>query len=97
MCREHAPEAIEKLLDLLRSDDNRAVAFAIQTLLDRGFGKAIQPVDVGDGSPITLLHLIAARSIADQMQAMLAAGKTNGSANGSTEPPVIDLSSPALE
>ena len=35
LCRQHAPEAIERLLYLLRSDDNRAVAWAIGIIFDR--------------------------------------------------------------
>jgi hypothetical protein len=62
LCREHAPEAIERLLYLLRSDDNRAVAFAIQTMLDRGFGRAVQVIE-GGGDSIQLLHLLAAQKV----------------------------------
>jgi hypothetical protein len=87
LCRQHAHEAIEKLLDLLRTDDNRAVAFAIQTLLDRGFGKAKQLLDVG-GSDLTLMHLIAAKTISAQLQGATVRVVTNADADAGQ---VIDL------
>ena len=50
LCRQHAPEAIQRLLELLRSDDNRAVAFAITTIFERGFGKAPVVIEGGGDS-----------------------------------------------
>ena len=84
LLRQHAPEAMQRLLELLRSDDNRAVAFAITTIFERGFGKA--PVGTeGGGDSLSLLHLIAARSIAETLQHAVEAGL----------PPTIDLNAVA--
>jgi hypothetical protein len=100
LCREHAPEAIARLLDLLRSDDNRAVAWAIGTIFDRAFGKALIKLDGQDALTIGIMHLLAARQINDQIMG------GNGIAVANAEPPpVLDLTNaeilerlgPALE
>jgi hypothetical protein len=98
LCRQHAPEAIARLLDLLRSDDNRAVAWAIGTILDRAFGKAPIKLDGQDVLSIGILHLLAAREITDSVMG-------SGIAAANAEPPVMDLTNaevlarlgPALE
>jgi hypothetical protein len=48
--RRHCPRAIERLADILESRDEMAVARAASTLLDRGYGKAPQPVTGKDGT-----------------------------------------------
>ena len=107
MCRALTPRAVHAL-DLALDDPARRVG-AAAIILERGWGKVPQPVSAadGDGNELTLLHLIAARQIAEQMQALMtggalepkANGATNGSAahNGESQGPVIDLSIPALE
>jgi len=46
LARVHGPEAIETLARLMRESDPRTQVAAAKELLDRGFGKAEQHVDV---------------------------------------------------
>lgn len=102
MCRALTPRAVHALD--LALDDPRSRVGAASIILERGHGKVPQPVSAadGDGNELTLLHLIAARQIAEQMQALMTGGaldphKGNGHNNGKDAAPVIDLSIPALE
>ena len=107
MCRDLTPRAV-LALKLALDDPARRVG-AASIILERGWGKVPQPVSASteDGQELTLLHLIAARQIAEQMQALMTGGaldpKANGATNGSAahdgkdQGPVIDLSIPALE
>ena len=102
MCRALTPRAVQALDKAL--DDPRSRVGAAAIILDRGWGKVPQPVSASteDGQELTLLHLIAARQIAEQMQALMTNGaldphKGNGHDNGKDAAPVIDLSVPALE
>ena len=51
--RAAGPEAIEKLLELMRGDDRRTALAAAQALLDRGFGKPSQSVELSGGLELT--------------------------------------------
>ena len=83
---------IERLLYLQRSDANRAVAFAITTIFDRAAGKA--PVKIeGDGESFGLMHLIAARSVAEAMRRAMAAGRLPEPPD-ERNAPVLDLTDP---
>jgi hypothetical protein len=46
LAREYGAEAIEKLVTLLRGDDARVAKAAADSLLDRGFGKPGQSIDL---------------------------------------------------
>lgn len=46
LAREYGPEAIEKLVELLRGDDPRVAKAAADSLLDRAYGKPTQAVDM---------------------------------------------------
>lgn len=61
-------------------DNPRERVAAAQVILERGFGKAPVVIE-GGGDSLSLLHLIAARSIAEGLEHALAAGL----------PPTIDL------
>lgn len=52
--RLYGQEAIDKLAELMRGEDARVASSAAQALLDRGFGKPTQAVEVSgqDGNPI---------------------------------------------
>ncbi|MET3929569.1 HEAT repeat protein [Lysobacter sp. OAE881] len=52
LARAAGPEAIDKLLELLRGDDRRTALAAAQALLDRGFGKPAQAITGDEGGPI---------------------------------------------
>lgn len=63
--REHSPEALRVLVEAL-SDPNTALA-AAKEILDRGFGRAAQAVEITgeDGGPVqvTRIELIAASTV----------------------------------
>ncbi len=44
--RLYGQEAIEKLVELMRGDDRRTAMAAAQALLDRGFGKPAQSIEL---------------------------------------------------
>lgn len=46
LAREYGPEAIEKLVELLRGEDARVAKAAADSLLDRAYGKPTQAVDM---------------------------------------------------
>ena len=46
LAREFGAEAIEKLAALMRDEDKRTALAAAQALLDRGYGKPSQSVDL---------------------------------------------------
>ncbi len=52
--RLYGKEAIEKLVELMREGDPRVASSAAQALLDRGFGKPSQSVELSgpEGGPI---------------------------------------------
>lgn len=56
LAQQHGPEAIEKLVQIVRESENDAAKIsAIKELLDRGFGKAAQAVIVNgdeEGGPV---------------------------------------------
>lgn len=54
LARTAGPEAIEKLLELMRGDDRRTALAAAQALLDRGFGKPAQAITGDEGGPVEL-------------------------------------------
>lgn len=45
LARQHGPEAIEKLVAWLRSDNPKASVSAANALLDRGYGKPLQAIE----------------------------------------------------
>lgn len=97
LCRSHTPEAIEKLVEIMRGDDTGKALTAIQMLLDRGYGRPITPVVTNDQpESLSLLHLIAARRVAEALEAMAQKANESGVPD-SGQPAVIDYSVPALE
>lgn len=54
MAREHSTEAVEKLIELMRSAaDERVQKSAADSILDRSLGKPVQPISGDDeGAPI---------------------------------------------
>ena len=96
MCREHTPEAVAKLVEIMRADDHGRALNAVQQLLDRGWGRPITPiVDETEGTSLTLLHLIAARRVGEVLQAAME-GKAE-TESGETKSGTIDYTQPALE
>jgi hypothetical protein len=93
LARPNAPPAhLAKHLGPLESIDHSGR----QQFLDRALGKPIE----GDGvMTLQMMHLIAARDIAEAMQLQMEAKqRANGSGgNGHREPFAIDWNKPALE
>lgn len=54
MAREHAPDAIRVLAEIMLNTSARDTArvTAAQALLDRGYGKPVQEVTGADGGPL---------------------------------------------
>ena len=53
LARKHTKTAIARLAYWMESDDPRASVAACQALLDRAWGKPVQPTEVGvNGAPI---------------------------------------------
>lgn len=61
LAREHCPEAIARVVQIMRSSrSGREVIAAAQLLLERGYGKPVQAVALsgdGEGGPIPLQGL----------------------------------------
>ena len=55
LARQYTAEAIERLVDWMRSDEPKASVAAANTLLDRGWGKAPQAVTGDDGGPVRII------------------------------------------
>lgn len=95
LAREHTVEAVEKLVEVMRGDDPSRALYAVQQLLDRGWGKPITPiVDETPTESLSLLHLIAARRVAEALEQVVQSANDSPDAKG---PAVIDYSVPALE
>ena len=62
MARVHGPRCIKVVVDLLSSEDEKMRLSAAIALLDRGFGRPKQEMDINSNSTIEL-HLVAARAI----------------------------------
>jgi hypothetical protein len=52
LARQHGPEAIERLVYWMKSDNAKASVSACNVLLDRGYGKAPQAITGEDGGSI---------------------------------------------
>ena len=55
LCRDAAPEAFERLIRVIRADDDGKAIEAAKVIFDRGFGRPAQPVD-GDGEGGAIKH-----------------------------------------
>jgi hypothetical protein len=51
-CREHTPQALKTLLKWMKSKDGKAAIAAANSILDRGWGKATQPLSDPDGKKL---------------------------------------------
>jgi hypothetical protein len=84
MCLKVCPEMIEKL-KLLSDDPNPAIRLAaINALLDRGIGRAAQPITGADEGPVEVKHIISwIRD--DKPEAPVSKEQLTGCAHGHTE------------
>ena len=62
LARGHGPRCVKVVVDLLSSADEKIRLAAAVALLDRGFGRPKQEMDINSNSTIEL-HLVAARAI----------------------------------
>lgn len=103
----YAPGAIEvlaRLAGLARDKDGRPLPAArnensriaaCTALLDRAVGRPRQELGVeGDGASLVLLHLRAAETVSDELEAALARRTITGRAEPAAEPSIIDLNAP---
>jgi hypothetical protein len=96
LCRQYTAEAVQRLVQIMRSEDDDRALRAVQQLLDRGWGRPITPiVDETEGTSLTLLHLIAARRVGEVLQAAMD-GKAEPE-SGEAKAGTIDYTVPALE
>jgi hypothetical protein len=60
LARSHSRTAINVLVGIMRSKDATAAArvSAANAILDRGWGKATQPLESGDDGALELIHRI---------------------------------------
>ena len=61
LARTHTPEAVQALVDALRSPRERVAAAT--ALLDRGWGRPSQQLTVSGDASVIELHLVAARGL----------------------------------
>lgn len=53
LARQHGPEAFRRVLELLKSDDERVAFVAAQEILNRAYGKPTQYLDVTERKDIS--------------------------------------------
>ena len=99
LARVHGPAAIATLAQALKSRNERVRVAAAAILLDRAYGKPVQAITTDPATASTMLHLLAARAVSNELVAALDQRERtiNGHAepsNCSSSPPVIDLSAP---
>ena len=55
LAQQHGPEAVERLVQIMRGDNERAATAAASLILDRAYGKPSQPITGdGEGGPIVV-------------------------------------------
>src|SRR6202789_2559269 len=69
MAREHGPEAIARLVYWMRSGDSQSSIAASKILLDRGYGKSMQPLGTPNGAPLVNINLGNSAPITDPVEA----------------------------
>lgn len=81
LARSHTPEAMKTLVEIMKDKEVNAAArvSAAQALLDRGWGKAAQTVDM-------TVRRVAARELPDDELADIAAGSGEGTDTSPIDP-----------
>ena len=100
LARRHGPEAIETLAQALKSRNERVRVAAASILLDRAYGKAMQPIAADPATSAIGLHLLAAQHVsAEIIAAMERHATTNGPSDGRADGMIVDILShpPPLE
>ena len=64
VARKYTPQAMETLVALLQREDSPAAQLgAARELLDRGYGKASQPIAGDEDSPLRVINEIVLRGV----------------------------------
>ncbi len=61
LAKEHGPAAIERLVELMASDNERTAVAACEAILNRGYGRPAQSVTLAgeeDGPPIQMQGVV---------------------------------------
>ena len=97
LARKYGPRAVAVIGELLGDRDARIRLAAANSLLDRGYGKPAQSVNVdgSDGNSNVLMHLLAAKAIArleaenalPTLEAKVVADETTAPATNVSTPP----------
>ena len=58
LAREHGPQAITKLAELMGGSDPRVSVAAAQALLDRGYGKPTQTIAGDEDAPLSFRGMV---------------------------------------
>lgn len=67
LARAHGPEVVEGLVRLFReADSDTARIAAAKEILDRGYGKASQPIAGDEDSPLRVINEIVLRGVRSQ-------------------------------
>jgi hypothetical protein len=82
LARTHSAAAIAALAKALNDPKTRVPAAV--ALLNRGYGMPVQPVTGEGPQSLSVLHLVAAREVSEEIQRALEA------ANGTRPPPTIE-------
>jgi hypothetical protein len=99
LARQYGPAAIAKLAELsglapgTPAEAEATQVAALKELLDRGYGKAAQPLSGEDGNSPIAMHLVAATLVSEEIiaameQRTINIEPTNGKASGK----IVDLS-----
>ena len=86
--QKHGDELVKRLLALTKSKDERVRLGAIQAALDRGWGKAVQAMEIDMPVPITRIerHIVAPNSPgAEAVKADLGASEAAGNGADASE------------
>ena len=67
LCRIHTPECIQTLVDTMRNKSHKDRVPAALALLDRGWGKPKQQLEVSADADAIGMHLLAARITAAEL------------------------------
>ena len=63
LARDHGPRAIERLRELMESENEAVACRAAESLLDRGFGRAPQAVHLGTDSSVIVVDRSCGRGV----------------------------------
>jgi hypothetical protein len=69
LAQQHGPAALERIVQLMKSENERVAVVACQAVLDRAYGKPPQAIDLGGGEnrqPARLIITYASQKDAEE-------------------------------